>query len=70
MPLRGFTNHSGVKVIMVSMTIVMLLSAILELVQCSPDRKIWEPDTPGTCWDPVVLPIYNIFTGGKCLDST
>jgi hypothetical protein len=49
------------------MNIFMILSAILGWVQCTPTRKIWMPNVPGTCWNPNTLLTYNIFAGGEFL---
>ena len=33
--------------------------------QCSPVQKLWNPDTPGTCWDLKVQIDIGLFQGGK-----
>ncbi|SPO06445.1 uncharacterized protein DNG_09135 [Cephalotrichum gorgonifer] len=48
--------------IIISMNIGMGLSALFNWVQCTPVQKTWLPLTPGTCWDPNIVPNYNIFS--------
>jgi len=55
--------------IIISMNIAMGLSALFVWVQCTPLPRIWDPTVPGKCWDPHVLPNYNIFSACKCYIS-
>ncbi|RMJ28491.1 hypothetical protein PHISP_00618 [Aspergillus sp. HF37] len=32
-----------------------LLNVVIVFVQCSPTKKLWNPSSPGTCWDPAVF---------------
>ncbi|KAK3985074.1 hypothetical protein QBC44DRAFT_275969 [Cladorrhinum sp. PSN332] len=47
----------------ISMNIVMGLSALFAWVQCKPVTKVWDLTVAGECWDPTVLPHYNMFAG-------
>ncbi|KAK4223848.1 hypothetical protein QBC38DRAFT_548146 [Podospora fimiseda] len=48
----------------ISMNIVMGLSALFPWVQCKPINKVWDLTIAGECWAPTVLPHYNMFSGG------
>ncbi|PKS13135.1 hypothetical protein jhhlp_000477 [Lomentospora prolificans] len=48
--------------IIISMNIAMGLSALFVWLQCTPLPRVWDFRVPGTCWDPNVLPNYNIFS--------
>ncbi|KAL2165764.1 hypothetical protein VTG60DRAFT_3843 [Thermothelomyces hinnuleus] len=49
-------------VIIISMNIVMGLSALFPWVNCTPVYKVWDMYAEGTCWDPKVMVKYNIFS--------
>ena len=50
--------------IIVSMNVFMGLSAMFNWIQCTPIDKMWYPDKDGACWDPEIVPNYNLFSGG------
>ena len=47
------------------MNVTMGLAAIFSWVKCNPVVKIWQPATPGTCWDPHTSVSYAIFASGR-----
>lgn len=49
--------------IIVSMNILMPLSALFLFVSCNPPAKTWKPDLPGKCWPSNVSVIYGIVVG-------
>ena len=51
-------------VVIVSMNVFMLLSALFTWIQCTPVTRIWDKSVLGTCWDKNVVPTYNTFSGG------
>ncbi len=48
--------------IIISMNVVMLMTIVLQFIQCAPVEKFWKPFTPGYCWDPSVFTSYTIFS--------
>lgn len=53
--------------IIVSMNVLMGLTALFHYVQCSPVARSWDNTLPGTCWPPDVLTDFAIASGGKTL---
>ncbi len=51
--------------IIVSMNLLMPLSALFLFVACDPPAKTWKPYLPGKCWPEKVSVIYGIVVGGK-----
>ena len=54
--------------IIISMNIAMGLTCLFFWIPCTPLEKAWRPTRylqTGSCWDPLVLQNYNIFSGGK-----
>ena len=51
--------------IILSMNIFMGLSAMFNWIQCDPIDKAWLHTKPGKCWDPSIVPNYNLFSNGK-----
>jgi hypothetical protein len=49
----------------VTMNLFMLSSGLFVWIQCTPVEKYWLPDTPGTCWSPDIVRVYNTFSGGE-----
>lgn len=47
----------------ISMNIIMGLNAMLPWIQCKPIKKAWDLTVDGTCWDPQVMPAFNMFAG-------
>jgi hypothetical protein len=50
--------------IIASINIFMGLNAVFIWTRCSPAPKIWNPLSPGTCWEPHVYPSYGMFAAG------
>ena len=50
--------------IIVTMNIFMGLSALFNWIQCTPVNATWDPMVEGKCWDPEIVPKYNIFSSG------
>jgi rhodopsin domain-containing protein len=57
------------KAVLWSMTIVcnvlLVLNALFLLGRCQPAESQWNFDIEGTCWNPEILVVYAITTGGK-----
>ncbi len=51
--------------IIISMNILMPLSALFLFVSCNPPAKNWKHDMPGTCWAPEISVVYGIVVGGS-----
>lgn len=51
--------------------VLLVLNALFLLGRCQPAESQWNFDIEGTCWDPRVLVIYAIVTGGelRCLSD-
>ena len=49
--------------IIISMNILMPVSAIFLFVSCNPPAKTWKPELPGRCWPSNVSVIYGIAVG-------
>ncbi|KAK4465109.1 hypothetical protein QBC42DRAFT_219432 [Cladorrhinum samala] len=47
----------------ISMNVIMGLNALLAWIQCKPLKKAWDVTVDGTCWDPKVMPAFNMFAG-------
>nr|RBQ85109.1 hypothetical protein FVER53263_13238 [Fusarium verticillioides] len=41
----------------------MDLVIVFSFVKCTPAKKVWHSNLPGTCWNPMVATYYNIFAG-------
>ncbi len=48
--------------IIISMNLVMGLTIVMQLAQCTPFQKNFNPFIPGTCWDPSIFTYYIIFS--------
>jgi hypothetical protein len=55
---------------LVSMNLLLGITAMLFWVGCTPLEKAWHPFIRGTCWSPNVLITYNIFTSGASNTQT
>ncbi|KAK2012054.1 hypothetical protein LZ32DRAFT_560233 [Colletotrichum eremochloae] len=44
----------------ISMNVLMGFNALIVWLQCAPIEKFWNPDTPGSCWDPRVTTYFDI----------
>ena len=49
--------------IIVSSVVVFVTVGILNIVHCSPAKKLWVPETPGTCWQPKTFAATIYFAG-------
>jgi hypothetical protein len=47
--------------IIVSVNLVLGASATIHFVQCWPIERLWNPESPGSCWPRPVVIHYNIF---------
>ncbi len=52
--------------IIITLNLVMWLSALSLFVQCSPVDKAWDLTAPGTCWPSFIQVDIGIAAGGKC----
>ncbi len=53
--------------ILVSMNVVLGLSALFLWIRCSPIQKLWDVTVDGVCW-PEYIPVnFSIFSGGTLL---
>lgn len=50
-------------VIIVTVNVLLILSGLTNLFQCSPVEKVWKPYVAGTCWPKNVNLIISIFGG-------
>jgi hypothetical protein len=55
--------------IIATINIFMGLNAVFIWTRCSPASKVWDPFSPGTCWEPHVYPAYGMFAAGEFTDS-
>ena len=46
--------------------LVMLPSAFITYIQCTPTAKAWNPALEGHCWDIVAVTNYGIFNAAWC----
>ncbi|CAO2652882.1 Nn.00g022930.m01.CDS01 [Neocucurbitaria sp. VM-36] len=60
-PLRWFVWFS-----IVTLFIVMLPSALLSWVTCTPPEKAWNQSVEGKCWNPDITTNYGIFNAAWC----
>jgi hypothetical protein len=51
----------------VTLFIVMLPSAFLNWLSCTPVERVWNPSIEGRCWDPRVIVSYGIFNAAWCV---
>jgi hypothetical protein len=49
-----------------SSLIVNIVAAVLAMVQCSPGRKLWDEDVPGTCPGKEWAQHFGYFQGREC----
>lgn len=49
--------------VIVSMNLLMISNALLAWIQCDPVSKNWNPEEPGTCWDPRAIIVYGVVAG-------
>ncbi|OIW25567.1 hypothetical protein CONLIGDRAFT_581876 [Coniochaeta ligniaria NRRL 30616] len=49
--------------IIMSMNLLMGVSALMPWIQCDPVSKTWNRDEPGSCWDPRVNIVYGVVAG-------
>ncbi|KAF5621701.1 uncharacterized protein FTJAE_11134 [Fusarium tjaetaba] len=49
--------------LIISTNIIMDLVIVFSFVKCTPAKKVWHSNLPGTCWNPMVATYYNIFAG-------
>ena len=70
---RIFGHRKGWKLILYSVMFWILLSWVTALVfvfaTCNPIRKIWDPLSPGVCWDAKTQLITGAYIGGKPLSQ-
>lgn len=50
----------------VTLFLVMLPSAFITYIQCTPTAKAWNPTLEGHCWDIVAVTNYGIFNAAWC----
>lgn len=60
-PLRWFVWFS-----IVTLFLVMLPSALLTWIMCTPPQKAWNPAVEGRCWSPAISTNYGIFNAAWC----
>ena len=53
--------------IIISVNIVLGVSATIMWTRCWPVKKLWFPETEGTCWTTVTMERYQTFTSGTSL---
>ncbi|KAH7200488.1 hypothetical protein DER44DRAFT_672272 [Fusarium oxysporum] len=49
--------------LIIATNITMDLVIVFSFVKCTPAKKVWHSNLPGTCWNPMVATYYNIFAG-------
>ena len=66
---RIFGHRKGWKLILYSVMFWILLSWVTALIfvlaTCNPIKKVWEPLSPGVCWDAKTQLITCAYIGGK-----
>jgi hypothetical protein len=45
---------------------IMLPSALITWIRCSPVQKAWDNQVEGECWDPSITINYGIFNAAWC----
>lgn len=55
--------------IIITMNIAMGLSALFNWIQCTPVESTWNVGMERTCWDPQIVPRYNMFSSGELAHS-
>ncbi|KAH7386900.1 hypothetical protein DE146DRAFT_186479 [Phaeosphaeria sp. MPI-PUGE-AT-0046c] len=60
-PLRWF-----VWFLIITLFIIMIPSATLNWIQCSPREKAWDPSVEGVCWPASITINYGIFNAAWC----
>jgi hypothetical protein len=50
----------------ITLFIVMIPSALLNWIQCSPSAKAWDPRVEGVCWPAYITINYGIFNAAWC----
>ncbi|XPS96929.1 hypothetical protein M3J09_006176 [Ascochyta lentis] len=50
----------------VTLFLIMLPSAFITWIQCTPTAKAWNPTLEGTCWDATITVNYGIFNAAWC----
>jgi hypothetical protein len=63
--LENGWNYWFLWFLIITMNVIMNLVIVFSFVKCTPARKVWHSNLPGTCWDPLVATYYNVFAGGK-----
>ena len=70
---RIFGHRKGWKLMLYSVMFWILLSWVTALVfvlaACKPITKVWEPLSPGVCWDAKTTLITGAYIGGKLLSQ-
>lgn len=54
--------------IIVSVNVVLGVSAAIMWTRCWPVAKLWNPELEGTCWTPVTMERYQTFTSSKSIN--
>lgn len=52
--------------VIISVNVILGLSAMFSYIQCWPVTKLWVSKTPGTCWPGYVMVYYNSFAACEC----
>lgn len=67
MRLLGSARHWRILlgVMIFFMAVVNLTFSLTTNLQCRPLEKLWNPSTPGVCWDPSVQLNFGYFQGGE-----
>ena len=70
---RIFGHRRNWKFILYSIMFWILLSWVTALVSvlapCKPIKKLWDPLSPGVCWDAKAQLIFGAYIGGKLLSQ-
>lgn len=69
--LRITTGHMKwfVWFIIITVNIVLSISATLLWISCWPTEKLWHPDVPGSCWKTTVGQNYQTFASSMWSSS-
>ncbi len=51
--------------IIISVNVILGVSAIIMWTRCWPVKKLWFPETEGYCWTPVTMERYQTFTSSR-----
>ena len=55
--------------VMIWVLLLLVINLVIDLATCKPIKKLWDPLSPGTCWDAKTQAIVGAAIGGKLLSQ-